>query len=986
MSEEKKNWQFWKREDGSNAFRKALVPRVAPDHFYPTLYDMGPMHNFRAITRQRIKQRGKHLRKAKVKQAWMQYPYGRFREELNVDTIRALAKSVWVQRCVTTLIEECLSQEWEIVPSDEEDEDDYSKLIKKITYFLNHPTVDEKETFKDFWHKVIKDVKEIDSAVIIKYFPEEDYITLDDNKQLGPQKIPAPITPVGRLLHMQVFDSYLFLKHIDVFGEHQGFWQFNYAQQSPKFFSDRELIWIEQNPSSYGFYGWSAVQQVEEMLETILAAVGNTKDYFEYGAIPAGVLSVDMSEPDYNKLHHYWETQIKGDPGAFPIVRHAGEGIDFIPFNEKTSDILFLEGMEFYQNIVASAFHMTPTELSMGDGGMDAGRIDSNVFKRKAVLPTLAKIQTIINRHIIPEFDEEKRVKFTWIYEPDFEEKAMQQQVSSERLNNAQITINEWRIEQGLDPLPWGDVPMAMISLGIFSRKMLDKKIEADMEMMDNPMEQMGGFPTPPGEQSNEPPKSKKTPAIQTEKPRGNKPENTYNQKASSDTFQKETETITRVAGNLEDCVKSHLKEIKDAHPEMEQKQQIAVAYSKCGASKKDLDGDFIKSLIEKAVQPKIGQTITLRGSRYKVMKLGKNPMGFVMVYLKKPKGDNWYVVQYDSENERYGHVLSAEFGRETTQDLTKQSEPLPTEVVDDFEIRAQDLDKQGTALEGQLIIKVKEFFGEVVTSMQQADEVVLRSADPTDIADYLAGLLDEKQLEKYVQDTLTSSYELGVNTIAEEEGQTEKGLISNLKYIMGYGKIVARQLLSTIRERIRFQIHENISKGQDMGEVLKKTVRQVTDYARDNTMLMAQTAVYNAINVGRINKLKSMGYETYTFYTMKDRRVCPECKPEHRKTFKIDDLSKKPPLHPNCRCFIKGTKDAGLPAWIIEEAAIHRGVRPDLEKITPKMAELELEFNKSINVILAEQLDMKKSIREIGRELGTSHVSILDFKEKCEL
>ena len=241
-----------------------------------------------------------------------------------------------------------------------------------------------------------------------------------------------------------------------------------------------------------------------------------------------------MSEPDYKKFRSIFETEIRGEPGSLPIMRHSGEGIDFIPFNEKTSDITFLEGTSFYLNITASVFHMTPTEISlMNDGGTDTGRIDSNVFKRKNVLPKLAKIDQIINRQIIPEFDDQNKLKFYWIYDPDPEEKALQQQVTSERLNNGEITINEVRISKGLEPFPeeFGDLPTLLLQQGIFSREHLKKKVESEIELMDNPMGQMG-FPEPPqGEQQNEPPKSKTNPAIQTEKPRGNKPENAYNKR-----------------------------------------------------------------------------------------------------------------------------------------------------------------------------------------------------------------------------------------------------------------------------------------------------------------------------------------------------------------------------------------------------------------------------------------------------------------------
>jgi len=63
-------------------------------------------------------------RKALLKQGWLKYPYGRMRE-IDIDRIRRLSKSVWVQRCITTIQDEVCSAKWVVRAKDEKDKDSY---------------------------------------------------------------------------------------------------------------------------------------------------------------------------------------------------------------------------------------------------------------------------------------------------------------------------------------------------------------------------------------------------------------------------------------------------------------------------------------------------------------------------------------------------------------------------------------------------------------------------------------------------------------------------------------------------------------------------------------------------------------------------------------------------------------------------------------------------------------------------------------------
>lgn len=812
---------------------RKIVSRVPFSPAAPT--DMGPYpYSFDPVVEAlQMKEEGEKdvQRKALLKQTWMHFPYGRMRT-IDVDTLRKLAESFWVSRCITTILDVICAIKWIIVPVNKDE--DHKKMCEKITAFLHYPGSEETTNFKQLIKKWGRDILEIDAAIGVKNFSIKCY------EEVNGQNMLRVDTPPDNLREIQTFDSYLFLKHIDQNNVLRGYWQYNYVSKRPTYFSKREIMFLEKNPSSYGFYGLSPIMTIQAVIETLIASVTQTKEFYEKGAIPQGVLVIgDIGETDYNKFTHYWKTKIQGKAWKLPLVKIKNGDLKFVPFNPNEKDVRFLDGLDFYQKLVMSVFHVTPHELGITDSVNKASaEQQSLVFKRKSIRPMLALFADTFNTHIIPEFDPDRKVGFEWTIEPDLDEKIKEETVNSTATESGYLTINEIRKLKGQDPVDFGEVPAALLKQGVFT---------PDQAMrMSEQSEMFTGFPFPDEEPDNE----------EEEEPEGEKVE-------------PEEESVSR-------------------------------------------------------------------------------------------------------SPPRY---------------LVKQNPELKKAMTDEeFEERAKMLQKQITVIEKSLEKGIKSYFSIIIKALASIDNNFFVGRDPEEVADHLVNLLNEEDFTKIIQTNLSEAYRLGMFSVDEEVKETDKSVLQNIKYIVQYGRIVSRKLIKNIQESLRFQIHDLFSKGFGPSKVLLESRRTVYAFAKRMAPVTAATSTYNAVNIGRINKLQSYNFKSWVFHTMEDEKVCPDCKAQHGKHYSFENLRHKPPLHPNCRCFVKPSSQSTIDEYVQPGTNTTRGTRPDLEDFTPVMAAIEMQFEKSINEVLTELRDKGKNTREIGSLFEVSHVTVADMLKRCKL
>ena len=110
-------------------------------------------------------------RRAIVPEWYWYAPYGQPRN-VDIDKIRELARTPFVDLCVTTIVDEFAATPWHVVPKDKMKFD--QKHIDILNEFLNKPN-QNKETLADIMRQWGRDILTIDAGVIVKVFTEDSY-------------------------------------------------------------------------------------------------------------------------------------------------------------------------------------------------------------------------------------------------------------------------------------------------------------------------------------------------------------------------------------------------------------------------------------------------------------------------------------------------------------------------------------------------------------------------------------------------------------------------------------------------------------------------------------------------------------------------------------------------------------------------------------------------------------------------------------------
>ena len=363
---------------------------------------------------------------------------------INIVEIRQYAKETTVQMVINTILRQLRNSEWEIVPKDTNDKEALQrnkKEIEKLKLFLEQPNRNG-DTFWDVWGSFIRDVTEIDAGVILK------------GKNAS-----------GDLVEIFSYDASRFLVNIDEYGIIDGYYQYSFRmpQSAPKFFKKEQIIYGKLNTNGELFpYGWSPLQSLQPVVEIMIQSTRYNKEFYQNNAIPDGLVSLPMDQNQLEDFKLAWQTEIKGKPHK--LLFHNSDA-NFTPLRLNNKDMEWLEGQKWYSKQVFGAYGVSSQEAGFFEQSSRAtGESQERITVKNAIKPYLQLISDKINREIIPDYlgGDDCEIKFSWVMRDEASEKIEHDQ-TMQMLGQNVLTINEVRSKEGLDPVEWGDKPMALI-------------------------------------------------------------------------------------------------------------------------------------------------------------------------------------------------------------------------------------------------------------------------------------------------------------------------------------------------------------------------------------------------------------------------------------------------------------------------------------------------------------------------------------------
>ena len=384
----------------------------------------------------------------------------------NIDIIelRQYAKSPWVQMVINTISKQVMTTEWDIVEKEAKDvketineEQKPHPDIQKAKDFLKQPNRNG-DTFWDVWIPFLRDVLELDAGVIWK------------GKNAS-----------GELVELYPYDGGRFVININQHGiigideegnDSPGYYQYSFRQidAAPVPFARDEIVYGKMNTNTELMpYGWSPLQSIQQEVEVMIQSTRYNKEFFKNNAIPDGIISADMNTDQLNQFKAAWDLNMRGQAHKLAFLN---SDASFTNLSQTNKDMEWLEGQKWYFHVVFGAYGLSPMEAGFyEDGNRATGESQERVTVKNAIKPYLDLIEAKINREILPEYLGHDKLEFKWFPHDDAAEKIQHEQMMA-KLNANVLTINEVRAEEGLEPVEWGDVPMAMM--------MQDRMLEAN--------------------------------------------------------------------------------------------------------------------------------------------------------------------------------------------------------------------------------------------------------------------------------------------------------------------------------------------------------------------------------------------------------------------------------------------------------------------------------------------------------------------------
>lgn len=421
--------------------------------FFETKAQATPQYNNDLVT-QRATLQGKDddIFKAYIPNFLYKPPYGYPRRE-NVNELKILAGNPYVFSVIKTLKDEISSLDWEINVKDEfqDDDMDYSDKINEVIKFFKNPNKNE-ESFGFLLRKMLQDLFELDSGVIVKVFNMNgDFSQLmaydgatflknpDIYGSLGDRaEFVAPLPDRFRESNVNILQadtpqsSELIKMYDGLYKQRAAYFQYGWTAGSmPVPFGRREVIYFMQNPRGDNVYGTSPVRILYNIILSLVYGAEFNLDYYRNNNIPEGVIQILGASNDQirqfraNFNHQFREKDALGIERKrffnFPI---SSQDVKFTPFQITSKDMEVISQQQWFTKILWSVFGVNAEEMGFTeDSNRSVGVVQNMIVKRKAIKPLLRLIEYHFNTQLMPEFFPENSTNEFGIRDvPDFSE------------------------------------------------------------------------------------------------------------------------------------------------------------------------------------------------------------------------------------------------------------------------------------------------------------------------------------------------------------------------------------------------------------------------------------------------------------------------------------------------------------------------------------------------------------------------------------
>lgn len=347
--------------------------------------------------------------------------------------------------------------------------------IKRIEKFLDNTASfkdQNRDTFTSFCKKVVRDTYIYDQVNFEKVYDSDgNFIKFD---MVDPTTIYLATDKNGKLIKegerfVQVLDGRVVAK-----------------------FNEKEMAFAVRNPRSDIQVNGYGLSEAEIGLKQIIAHE-NTETFndrfFSHGGTTRGILLIKAGQQQSTRaldiFRREWKNSLSGINGSWQIPVVSADDVKFINMTPQANDMQFEKWLNYLINLLSALYGIDPAEINFPNtGGATSSRGGSlnegnqkeknQASQNKGLQPLLKFIEDTVNTYIIAEFGDKYRFEFKG---GDLARQLEKIKIKSEE-GKVFKTVNEIRVEFGLDPVEGGDVILNGVHIQAIGQEMQREQFE----------------------------------------------------------------------------------------------------------------------------------------------------------------------------------------------------------------------------------------------------------------------------------------------------------------------------------------------------------------------------------------------------------------------------------------------------------------------------------------------------------------------------
>lgn len=228
--------------------------------------------------------------------------------------------------------------------------------------------------------------------------------------------------------------------------------------RSEQRFSPREIIQFRYpDPRNPYTHGLSPLRACYEQVALSSDYAAMKKAVYENNAVPAAVVSPEevIGEEERDRLESQWNQKFRRGGSGNALIGESGLKVQVL--SHSMGDLAALADMKATKEDIANAFHV-PLSFLTSSTNLANLQAAEQQHQAKAITPRLRRRDEKLNEQLLPLFDPSGRL-FVASDDPVPANRLELIQQQESDLKFGVVTINEVRMDRGLAPVAWGDLP-----------------------------------------------------------------------------------------------------------------------------------------------------------------------------------------------------------------------------------------------------------------------------------------------------------------------------------------------------------------------------------------------------------------------------------------------------------------------------------------------------------------------------------------------